>query len=34
VCTSLRTHVRLYVALREAFHHRSRLPRGHARTPD
>jgi hypothetical protein len=33
LCTFLRTHVGLYVALRETFHHRSRLPRGHARTP-
>ena len=34
LCTSLRALVGLYVALRETFHHRSRLPRGRARTPD
>jgi hypothetical protein len=33
LCTSLRA-LELYVALRETFHHRSRLPRGRARTPD
>jgi hypothetical protein len=31
---SLRALVGLYVALRETFHHRSRLPRGRARTSD
>jgi hypothetical protein len=31
LCTFLRTVAGLYVALRETFHHRSRLLRGHAR---
>jgi hypothetical protein len=34
LCASLRALVGLYVALRETFHHRSRLPRCRARTPD
>jgi hypothetical protein len=34
LCTSLRALVGVYVALSETFHHRSRLPRGNARTLD
>jgi hypothetical protein len=33
-CTSLLTLVGLLIALHETFHHRSRLPCGHVRTPD
>jgi hypothetical protein len=33
LCTSRRTLAGLYVALRETFHHRSRLPCGYPRSP-